>query len=185
MIITNKKIIAQYIRAARNHGITKTLKQRFSGGKPWDYDILEPGYNYRLDEIRSALGLSQIKRISKLNYQRKKAFDYYNSKLDNVEGIIVPQSYKNDNHVYHLYIIRIQKKYGLSRNKLFEKLQKNGIRTSVHYKPLHKFSLFIKKSVIIDSLQNSDELYDEILSLPLYPSITRKEQDLVLNRIMH
>ncbi|WKT58322.1 DegT/DnrJ/EryC1/StrS family aminotransferase [Candidatus Nitrosotenuis chungbukensis] len=58
--------------SARNHGLTKTLVQRYASGKPWDYDMIESGYNYRLDEIRSALGLSQIKRIKKLNALRKK-----------------------------------------------------------------------------------------------------------------
>ena len=71
MVITNSKKIAKSIVSSRNHGLTKSLKNRFSKGKPWDYDVIEPGYNYRLDEIRSALGLNQLKRINKINLQRK------------------------------------------------------------------------------------------------------------------
>ena len=79
MIITNSKDIAKYVLAARNHGLTRSLSNRFSSGKPWDYDVIEPGYNYRLDEIRSALGINQLKRIKKLNGQRKNAAKYYYS----------------------------------------------------------------------------------------------------------
>ncbi len=65
MVITNSKKIAEKIKLLRNHGIMKSLQDRFSNkGKPWDYDVLLPGYNYRLDEIRSALGANQLKKIN-------------------------------------------------------------------------------------------------------------------------
>ena len=67
MVITNSKEIAEYVKAARSHGFTRSLVDRFSKGKPWDYDMREPGFNYRLDEIRSTLGLNQLKRIRTLN----------------------------------------------------------------------------------------------------------------------
>lgn len=59
MIITKSKKIAEYVKSLRNHGITKSLFQRYSKGSPWDYDVVEPGYNYRMDEVRSALGINQ------------------------------------------------------------------------------------------------------------------------------
>ena len=80
MVITNSNKVSEYIKTARNHGITKSLLQRFSTGFPWDYDVNEPGYNYRLDEIRSSLGINQLKRIKRLNSQRRQAFTYYNKK---------------------------------------------------------------------------------------------------------
>jgi dTDP-4-amino-4,6-dideoxygalactose transaminase len=181
MVITNSKKIAECVRTARNHGITKSLQQRFSRGKPWDYDVFEPGYNYRLDEIRSALGISQLKRIKKMNLQRKKAFEYYNSKLSYINGITVPLLPPKEEHACHLYIVKIHKDYGMSRDDLFLKLLKNGIRSSVHYKPLHKFSVFKKLAKVYDSLKNSKELYKEIISLPLYSQISKSEQDEVIN----
>ena len=66
---------------------------------------------------------------------------------------------------------------------MFEKLLSSGIRTTVHYKPLHKFSIYRKLGIIRDKLTNSNELYDEILSIPLYPEISKKEQDLVITLI--
>ena len=183
MVITNSKNIADFVRSARNHGISKTLASRFSGGKPWDYDIENPGYNYRLDEIRASLGINQIKRVKKMNLLRKKAANYYTKKLGNVNGIVVPDKSIGTEHVHHLYVIRITRKYGISRDILFQKLLERGIRTSVHYKPLHRFMIFKKMAKVFGSLSNSKDAYSQILSLPIYPSISKKQQDLVISHI--
>ena len=183
MVITQSKKIENYVRTARNHGITKSLKQRFSSGKPWDYDVVEPGYNYRLDEVRAALGISQLERIMKLNSLRRKAFKYYNLKLQNVSGIETPALSDNFENACHLYILKIKKDFPIKRDELFSNFLKIGIRTSVHYKPLHKFTVFKKKAKIIDTLQNSKDLYDEIISLPFYPTISSDEQNFVINHI--
>ena len=176
MVITNSKNVSDFVRSARNHGISKTLASRFSGGKPWDYDIENPGYNYRLDEIRASLGINQIKRIKKMNLLRKKAADYYTKKLGNVNGVVVPDKSIGTEHAHHLYVIRITRKYGITRDILFQKLLKKGIRTSVHYKPLHKFTIFKKMAKTIDSLSNSKDAYTQILSLPIYPSISKNNK---------
>ena len=183
MVITNSKHIADFIRSARNHGISKTLSSRFAKGKPWNYDIENPGYNYRLDEIRASLGINQMKRIKKMNSLRKKAANYYTEKLGNVNGVVVPDKSIDEEHVYHLYVIRITRKYSVTRDVLFQQLLKKGIRTSVHYKPLHMFTTFKKMAKISGSLSNSKDAYSQILSLPIYPSISKKQQDLVIHNI--
>ena len=71
MIITESKHIAEIVKITRNHGIDRTLKDRYSIGKPWEYDIKHPGYNYRMDEVRASLGMNQLKRISKINSSNK------------------------------------------------------------------------------------------------------------------
>ena len=180
MVITNSKKVADSIKSLRNHGITKSLQDRFTKGKPWEYDVTVPGYNYRLDEIRAALGTNQLKRINQNNLKRKCAFLYYNSKLNNNKSIITPKIFKNQSHSCHLYVLRIKKNKKMSRNTLFEKLSKNGVRSSVHYKPLHQFTAYKKKAKILVKLINSKKIYDEIISLPLYPQITKKQQNTVL-----
>ena len=183
MIITNSKSIADFVRSARNHGISRTLASRFSKGKPWNYDVKNPGYNYRLDEIRASLGINQMKRIKKMNLLRKNAANYYTEKLGNVNGIVVPDKSIDAKHVHHLYVIRITRKYSITRDVLFHKLLNRGIRTSVHYKPLHMFTAFRKMAKVSDSLSNSKDAYSQILSLPIYPSISKKQQDLVIHNI--
>ena len=183
MIITNSKSIADFVRSARNHGISRTLASRFSKGKPWNYDVKNPGYNYRLDEIRASLGINQMKRIKKMNLLRKNAANYYTEKLGNVNGIVVPDKSIDAKHVHHLYVIRITRKYSVTRDVLFHKLLNRGIRTSVHYKPLHMFTTFKKMGKVSGSLSNSKDAYSQILSLPIYPSISKKQQDLVIHNI--
>ena len=184
MVITNSKKISETIKTLRNHGITKSYQDRFTKGKPWEYDVSIPGYNYRLDEIRATLGISQLKRITQNNLKRKKAALYYNSRLKNTKSIITPKILKDEDHACHLYVLRFKKQGKFSRNDLFAKLLKNGIRSSVHYKPLHTFTAYKRNAKIFGKLINSKQIYREIISLPLYPQITRKQQDLVLKHLV-
>ena len=184
MVITNSKKISDTIKMLRNHGITKSYLDRFTKGKPWEYDVSIPGYNYRLDEIRAALGISQLKRTAQNNLKRKKAALYYNSKLKNNKFVIIPRILKDEDHACHLYVLRFKGKGKFSRDYLFKKLLKNGIRSSVHYKPLHTFTAYKKNANVLDGLIHSKKIYKEIISLPLYPQITRKQQDLVLKNLV-
>jgi len=182
MVITNSKQIAEKVRQLRSHGMTKSLQNRYSSKYPWIFDILQPGYNYRLDEIRAALGITQLKRIKKINDLRKKASTYYHKNLQNIPGIILPDMVNNRTHSYHLYTIRVTNPYKLSRNQLFKKLKNNGIRTTVYWMPIHKYTAyqkFAKKSNVI----NTTKIYDEILALPLFPNISKIHQDSVIKVI--
>ena len=182
MVITNSEKIAKKVRQLRSHGMTKSLKNRYSSEYPWVFDILEPGYNYRLDEIRAALGITQLKRIKKINELRKNASLYYFKNLQNIPGIILPDMVNDKSHSYHLYTIRIKSPYKLSRNQLFKKLKDNGIRTTVYWMPIHKYTAYEKfanKSNVI----NTTKIYDEILALPLFPNISKIHQDSVIKVI--
>jgi len=183
MVITNDKKIADFIQLARNHGMSRSLMSRYSTGKPWEYDIKDIGYNYRLDEIRSALGISQLQKLTILNKKRLIAFRYYNKELKNIPGLIVPNEKNFKNNSCHLYIVRITPDAKITRDKLFYSLRKKGIGSSVHYKPLHEFTLFRKKGTSRDSLSISKRMYKEILSLPMYPQLTRHSQDYVIKSI--
>ena len=182
MVITNSEKIAEKVRQLRNHGMTKSLKSRYSSEYPWIFDIKQPGYNYRLDEIRAALGITQLKRIKKINELRKKASSYYNKNLQNIPGIILPDMVNDKTHSYHLYTIRVTKPYKLSRNQLFKKLKDNGIRTTVYWMPIHKYTAY-RKFVKTSNVLNTTKIYDEILALPLFPNISKKHQDAVIKVI--
>ena len=182
MVITNSEKIAEKVRQLRNHGMTKSLKSRYSSEYPWIFDIKQQGYNYRLDEIRAALGITQLKRIKKINELRKKASSYYNKNLQNIPGIILPDMVNDKTHSYHLYTIRVTKPYKLSRNQLFKKLKDNGIRTTVYWMPIHKYTAY-RKFVKTSNILNTAKIYDEILALPLFPNISKKHQDAVIKVI--
>ena len=183
MVITNDEKIADFIQLARNHGMSRSLMSRYSSGKPWEYDIKDIGYNYRLDEIRSTLGISQLQKLTILNKKRLTAFLYYNKGLKNIPGLIVPNEKNFRDNSCHLYIIRITADAKISRDKLFYSLQKKGIGSPVHYKPLHEFTLFRKKGISRGSLSISKRIYKEILSLPMYPQLPRSSQDYIIKSI--
>ena len=182
MVTTNSKSVAEKVRQLRSHGMTKSLKNRYSSKYPWVFDIIEPGYNYRLDEIRSALGITQLKRIKKINELRKKASLYYHKSLQDIPGIILPDMVNDKTHSYHLYTIRVTTPFNLSRNQLYKKLKQNGIRTTVYWMPIHEYAAyrkFARKSNVI----NTAKIYNEILALPLFPNISKKHQDAVIKVI--
>jgi len=182
MVITNSKKIAEKIRQLRSHGMTKSLKSRYSSKYPWIFDIVEPGYNYRMDEIRAALGITQLKRIKKINELRKNASFYYHKNLQNIPGIILPDMVNDKSHSYHLYTIRVTKSFKLSRNQLFKKLKDNGIRTTVYWMPIHEYTAF-RKFAKSSNIINTAKIYDQILALPLFPNISKKHQDSVIKVI--
>ena len=182
MVITNSKKIAEKVRKLRSHGMSKSLKSRYTSGYPWVFDISEPGYNYRLDEIRASLGISQLKRIKKINELRRNAAYYYHSKLQNIPGIILPDMINDKTHSYHLYTIRVTQQFKLSRNQLFKKLKQAGIRTTVYWMPIHKYTAY-RKFAKASNVNNTTKIYNEILALPLFPNISKKHQDSVINSI--
>ena len=182
MVTTNSKKIAEKIRQLRSHGMTKSLKSRYSSKYPWIFDIVEPGYNYRMDEIRAALGITQLKRIKKINELRKNASFYYHKNLQNIPGIILPDMVNDKSHSYHLYTIRVTKSFKLSRNQLFKKLKDNGIRTTVYWMPIHEYTAF-RKFAKSSNIINTAKIYDQILALPLFPNISKKHQDSVIKVI--
>ena len=183
MVITDSQKIANKIESLRNHGLTKNLIQRNKNTKPWIYDVKYPGYNFRLDELRSSLALSQLSRINEISEKRINAAKYYSLKLKNQKGIEIINLDNIDNHVFHLYIIRIKKDFGISRDEIHRKLFKKGIRTTVHYKPLHLFS-YLKEKVKSGRFQNSNIAYNECITLPLFPTISKKQQDYVIQSIL-
>lgn len=183
MVISNSKKLSDKISSLRNHGLNKNLIQRDRNVKPWIYDVINPGYNYRLDEVRASLGLSQLKRLSRIASKRINAAKYYNKKLHEISGLSFPEYVNENSHVYHLYIIRIMKKFGFSRNVVHRKLYKKGIRTTVHYKPIHQFSYFKRFHLKNKDFPNTMSFYNELLTLPLFPTISKKQQDYVIKSL--
>ena len=119
----------------------------------------------------------------KLNKMIISEINKFGGKVKSINGIKLLDDPNLKNNSCHLFVIKILKNFIMDRNLLFKYLLKNGIRTSVHYKPLNKFSFYKSKSKIYSSLEVSEQLYSKILSLPLFPQITKRELNLVINAI--
>lgn len=181
MVVTNSNRLQKKISQLRSHGMSY-LPQDREKSAIWNYDITDLGYNYRLDEIRSALGISQFKRIKKINDLRIKIAKKYDSELEKIEGIHIPNQLKNRNHIFHLYTIKVTKEFSITRNELFIQLNKKGIGSSVQYPPLHLMT-FNKKKFKKEDFPIANKLKDEIISLPIYPTMTSKDISLVISTI--
>ncbi len=182
MITTNNNQFHKKIISLRSQGMDFSPNQREKSSK-WKYDVVDLGYNYRLDEIRSSLGFSQLNRINKINKIRIKIADQYNKLLKNVNGISLPITESNRNHIFHLYSIKIEKEFHLTRDELFLKLFKKGIGTSVQYYPLHLMT-YNKNKYTISDFPNANKLKDQILCLPIYPLMNQKQIEYVASSII-
>ena len=180
MVTTNSKQLYEKIQLLRSQAMSIQAKDREKKAK-WKYDIIDLGYNYRLDEIRSSLGLSQFQRINQINKLRQKVAEKYDSKISKIPGLDIPYRKSKRNHIFHLYTIKVGKDYPLSRDELFSKLHKNGIGTSVQYYPLHLMSEFKNKYKNLSNFKNSNMLKDQVLCLPIFPKMTNKQIDFVVS----
>ncbi len=177
-ITTNNKKLYEKILMIRENGIRK-IKNKID---PNYYDVNELGFNFRINELNASLGISQIKKTKKFIKLKKKLVKRYYQKL-NDERIILPKLSKKVLSSWHLFIIRFNRK--LIKKKKYDivkYLHKKGIMVNTHYIPLHKFS-FIKKNIKKKSFKISDEYYDSSISIPLFPHMTKSQQDYVIKNI--
>jgi dTDP-4-amino-4,6-dideoxygalactose transaminase len=184
MATTNDEQIAKKIEILREHGMTRSAFNREKTAT-WYYDVVDLGYNYRLNEVQAALGIAQLKRIDEINKKRIEAAHYYTQKLQKIKGIIPPYEAKDRTHVYHLYAIRVtEQKSGINRDNLYKKLSNEDIGLSVHYTPLHLLT-FYKKTLHYKTgdFPTAEKISKQILSLPIYPTITKPQIDYVTQKI--
>jgi len=183
MITTSNSKINKKTKLLRSQGMSIQAKDRETKAK-WQYDIIDLGYNYRLDEIRASLGVSQFNRINQTTQMRIKIAKKYDEFIKKIKGLSIPKTKSDRNHIYHLYTIKVEKDYHLTRDGLFKKLSKKGIGTSVNYYPLHLMTLYKKNyKVSQKKFSNSNKLKDKVLCLPIFPGMTEKQVEYVVSNI--
>jgi len=163
----------------RSHGMTTGTLQRLSSGKT-SYDVTMLGYNYRMDELRAAIGLVQIKNLDSWNEQRGALTQAYRMKLAaHCSSVLVPFSQPRDS-VYHILPVVLPK--GTDRKCVSEKLRTAGIQTTVHYPPVHEFSWYRRRSPSI-RLPLTEEFARRELTLPLHPRLGESELEFVVRAL--
>ncbi|MBD3268124.1 aminotransferase class I/II-fold pyridoxal phosphate-dependent enzyme, partial [bacterium] len=173
MLTTNNDEHAETLRLLRSHGMTTLTLDRYQG-RAFSYDVTMPGLNYRIDEIRSAIGLSQLKRLDDNLEQRRGLFSAYVSTLSGVQDIIIPfLGRQNEMIGHHIFPILVPEG---QREDFMRHLKEAGIQTSIHYPPIHKFTAYC------DLLNDRDpgcpiteNVTSREVTLPFYPAM-KKEQ---------
>ena len=138
-----------------------------------------------MPDIAASFGLWQLKQINNWQAKRKKIVEYYLSNLKELDGIILPKYGINDGNAWHLFVIQLNPDlWTINRNKFIELLKKKGIGLSVHYKPIHMMEYYFKKlSHFPESFPRAYYLYQSVVSLPIYPSLTQYELEYIITSI--
>ena len=166
---TNNREYAQRARLLRSHGMTALSYER-AKGLAADYDIVELGYNYRLDDIRAVLLLAQLERLDKDIKRREALVQEYRRRLADVEEITVPYKRHSFRSSYYIMpVILNPRKVKITRNEVRERMQSHGIQTSVHYPPVHKFKSYVKYACHLPITEN---IAMHEITLPLYYGLT-------------
>lgn len=179
-ITTNSKKLYKKLALLRENGQLK----KFSTLDPNFYDVVDLGYNFRINEINSKLGQSQIKNL-KFFIKKKILISKFYYKNFNIykKYISLQPLNKNVINSFHLFIIKINfSLLKIKKNNFILNLRKKNIFVNTHYIPLYKFS-FIKKFLNIKKLKNSEDYYNSALSIPIYPSMSKNEMIYVVKSI--
>jgi dTDP-4-amino-4,6-dideoxygalactose transaminase len=163
MITTDDPNLAREARMLRNHGRND------------DGEHVRLGLNHRLGELHAALGLEQLDHLDEWNRNRRAAAERYTQRLRDVDPVDPPVTRDHVEHVFHLYVIRVP-----DRDDLRESVETAGIDTGIHYPvPTHEHPAVSERLDGTPQVPRTEELTDEILSLPMHPRITETEIDQV------
>ncbi len=176
-VVTDSKEISEKLKLIRSHGRPENSDYFTS---PEYADYIDLGYNFRMSNITAALGVAQLKKVDKIIKMRRKNAEYLTKKLDEVEGVIPPSPSEGYFHVYQIYTIRV--KDG-RRDTLSEYLAKKGIMTKVFFYPVHLTYFYRKKLGYKTELHVTEEISKQVLSLPIYPALTRKDMDYITKAV--
>jgi dTDP-4-amino-4,6-dideoxygalactose transaminase len=181
MVVTNRDDLAEKIEIARSHGMTSMTWDRYKSSHDFSYDVVGPGFNYRIDDLRSSLGLVQLKKLDRNNGRRGSSWMIYREKLGSIEEIKVPFSSFSGMSSHHICPILLSEK--IDRKDFMEYLRENGIQTSIHYPPIHLFSYYKKMMPSDTHLPLTEYVGGREVTLPLYPTMEEQHIDYVVDTI--
>jgi UDP-4-amino-4,6-dideoxy-N-acetyl-beta-L-altrosamine transaminase len=175
MITTNSKKLYNKLSLLRTHGITKDNMDENHGD--WYYEMQALGYNYRLTDIQSALGITQLAK-NKVGVARRNdiANKYKNAFRNKIKYQSLPEGTYN---AHHLFVIEVSDRKGL-----YDYLKSNNIFAQIHYIPVHTLPYYKQIGYGKANLNNAEAYYSKCISLPMYPSLTDEEQDFVIEKVL-
>lgn len=179
MLITNNKEIAKKARLLRSHGMTTMSYQRASGHAT-SYDVVDLGYNFRLDDIRASIGVVQMKKLQIDLGKRMDVRNEYLKQLSLVNGITIPFADNKEFVSNYIFPIVLKDSTTEKRDFIREKLHAAGIQTSVHYPAIHRFSIYRECKA---KLPVTDYVTDNEITLPMYASLTFEEVEFIVNTL--
>ena len=178
-IIAHSRSLREAVRRARSHGMTSNTRQRLDSRSP-DYDVTMLGFNYRMDELRAAVGLAQLKRLPEWNDIRRRLSLQYRQLIARLcPSVTVPFADPWPS-AHHLMPVLLPTAVG--RQSVIDRLRKRGIQTTIHYPPVHRLTFY--NDLYPDSyLPRTEEFAGRELTLPLHPRMIPATVELVVNSL--
>jgi len=181
MLVTNDDDLYEKLKLLRSHGMTTLTWDRHKG-HAWSYDVVELGYNYRIDEIRAAIGAVQLKKLDRNNEQRRHLTQLYHDSFQNIPQLIVP--FTNHPGVSSAHIMPVLLPRASNRTAFMEHMKLQGIQTSIHYPPIHQFSAYQRNNKHDDpSLPVTEDVSMREVTLPLFPTMRNEDVDSVVQAV--
>ena len=179
MLVTDNDQFAKRCRLLRSHGMTTMSYQRATGHAT-SYDVVDLGYNFRMDDIRASIGIVQLKKLKTDLDKRVEVRKYYIEKLSQIEEIVIP--FKENREFVSNYIMPVVLKNSTveKRDELRNFMHSKGIQTSNHYPPIHKFSIY---QMYQAKLPITEYVCDNEITLPMYADLKNHEIDLIADTI--
>ena len=184
MLVTRDVRLADRVRRLALHGMSRDAWQRYSDRGAWRYDVLEPGYKYNITDLASSIGIVQLERLPSMQRRREEIAAEYAEGLSDLPGITLqrPPDRDGDRHSWCMFALLVDETVAsIDRDRLMDELRDRNIGASVHYIPTHTFTAYRRMTTA--PLPNTERLGRRLLSLPLYPSMTRTDVRDVLEAV--
>jgi dTDP-4-amino-4,6-dideoxygalactose transaminase len=175
VVATGDDELADRLRLLRSHGMTSLSWDRHKG-HALGYDVVDAGFNYRIDEPRATLAIALLDRLDEMNERRARLDGAYREALESVDGVtpsMLPQPGAVSAH--HLFTVVCDE--GVDRDRARELMAEAGVQTSLHYPPVHRFSIYADPAV---SLPVTEDYARRAITLPLFPHMTDEQLEIVV-----
>jgi dTDP-4-amino-4,6-dideoxygalactose transaminase len=180
MLATEDEALAEKLRLLRSHGMTSLTWDRHRG-RAHSYDVVELGYNYRIDEIRSALGRVQLGRLEHNNQRRRQLTDLYRERLGALDLSMPFEAYRG---VSAAHLAPVLLPAGMGQRDFMEKMKARGVQTSLHFPPVHRFSAYQDgEGRVPFPLAVTEDVTAREVSLPLYPLLGEEDVEIVCEAV--
>ena len=184
MLVTNDASLAERARILGLHGMSKDAWKRYSSGGSWRYDVLAPGFKYNLADPLAALGRAQLERLDAMQRRRQELAARFRSAIGSMRGVSMQAlpEHNGDVHSWCMFVVMIdEEKTGVHRDRVIELMTEHNIGTSVHYIPTHLFAAY--RSLQRSPLPQTERVWQQLISLPLFPAMTDEDADDVLSAL--
>ena len=181
MVTTPDDRLADSLRRMRLHGMSQDAWERYLPGGSWRYDVTAAGLKANMTDVQAAIGRAHLGDFPGWQIRRQEIAERYDAALTSVRGVQLPERPARGGHAWHLYVIRIQRAFGRTRNELFRELGLMGIQCSVHFIPVHRLTHFA--ALTSGAYPNADAAFEEVLSLPLHQWLSDADVDRITNAI--